>query len=468
MNVSKYFFLSLLLFFPCFAHVRILVEYLPIDLLNDQRFDVMARYLYAKHRELGVKSNWGQEVYEAYLKVTNNLEVLLCKPNDRLFDCAKEHTEKSGLQDFLDAFHLILDSIKNNGFDTNKSVLPIDRNSIVIDGGHRLTAALLYNTPVVCKMFSEIDRRQQATSELLKQRTMFVSTGLVEKYLDAMALEYAFLKHNSYIAAIFPSSKGQHNQIRKILSSNGIIIYEKTISLENNGPLNFMRLLYAGEAWIGNYSNSFNGARTKMPLYFPEKKGEVRIFLYEPNNIENIRKLKNQIRALLGIDHDLVYINDIHKKTMRIAQAVFVKNSIHWLNHAHVNYCKNFERYIKEYKRWLQQNDINTDCFCIDGSAPLSAYGLKDCKGLDFIHHNYDDQVAKISSQDLNDHNNELVHHLFSKDDIIFNPKYHFYYKGVKCATLKVVRAMKLKRNEFKDQRDIHLLQLLKQRLFKE
>ena len=121
MNTPKAFLLGLLLSFSCFAQVSNLIEYLPIDLLNAQRFDVTAKYLYARHRELGVKSNWAQEVYEAHLKVSSNLQESLCTPNSLIFDCAKEYIRKSGLQDHLNAFHLTLDSIKYSGFDTNKS-----------------------------------------------------------------------------------------------------------------------------------------------------------------------------------------------------------------------------------------------------------------------------------------------------------------------------------------------------------
>ncbi len=418
-----------------------LLQYQPLDLVNSQRFDVMAKYLYAKHRELGVKSNWAQKVYGAHLKVWGNLQEFLPLPSFPHFDCAKEYTKKSGLQEFLNAFHNILDSVKNDGFDMNKSVIPIHTNRELIDGSHRLAAALVYDTPVLCKVFDETKNisikyhRHNASAEVFKQKKVFLQGGLKEKYLDAMAFEYVNLKHNTYIVAIFPSTRGQHGKIRNILSTQGSIIYEKDIYLENNGPLNFMRLLYEEDDWIGG----------KILRCFPEGNGVVRIFLYETDkSLRNIKEIKNQIRALFGTEHDSIYINNTYKETLRIAQTVLVKNSIHWLNYSQLNLCKNFERYIEYYKQWLKQNNINSECFCIDGNAVLSAYRLQDCNNLSFFHHGYDDRINQLDYPCLKSHNNQLVYYTFLKDDIIFNPKHHFYYKGLKFSSLDVAQSIKI------------------------
>ena len=62
---------------------------------------------------------------------------------------------------------------------------------------------------------------------------------------------------------------------------------------------------------------------------------------------------------------------------------------------------------------------------------------------------------------DVSCHNEELKYYRHSKEDIIFNPQNHFYYKGVKFASLDVVRAMKKFRNEEKDVVDVELINKL-------
>jgi len=42
-----------------------------------------------------------------------------------------------------------------------------------------------------------------------------------------------------------------------------------------------------------------------------------------------------------------------------------------------------------------------------------------------------------------------------TKDEIIYNPPNHFYYRGIKFASLEMVKQMKSKRGEEKDISDL-------------
>ena len=86
----------------------------------------------------------------------------------------------------------------------------------------------------------------------------------------------------------------------------------------------------------------------------------------------------------------------------------------------------------------------------------MSAYGIRDAQDLDFIHHGYDD--IQIENIDISSHNSELHYHVKNKDEIIFYPNNYFYYDGVKFATLKIIKEMKKKRNEYKDIKDVNMI----------
>ena len=62
--------------------------------------------------------------------------------------------------------------------------------------------------------------------------------------------------------------------------------------------------------------------------------------------------------------------------------------------------------------------------------------------------------------QNLIHSHNEYGKNLYvpSYDEIILNPKFHFYSMGVKFISLPVIRNMKSKRNEPKDVIDIQLI----------
>ena len=53
--------------------------------------------------------------------------------------------------------------------------------------------------------------------------------------------------------------------------------------------------------------------------------------------------------------------------------------------------------------------------------------------------------------KETNIYNKEMKYYQHDKNAIIFNPKNHFYYKGIKVASLNVIRSMKENRNEEKD-----------------
>lgn len=435
----------------------------PLDLVTPSRFDVMAKYIYAKNRDLGIKSEWPLEVYAEHLRVWGNFTEGLPQPHFPHYHCAKQYYAKNGLNQFVDHFNKMLDQIKMSGFDEDKSVIPIDKDNIIIDGSHRVAAALVYNAPVSCERFSHsVDQASRPTAKFFKDYSQHVSGGIDEKYLDAMALEYTMLNKNSFIFLVYPVTKGaKQNEIEEILNKYGEIVYQKKIYLYGMGPSNLMRILYEGESWVGDWSNKFRGSHGQARGCFPAGEGEVRIFLFETDSLQAMVKAKKEVRALFGVGNYAAHANDTHEQAIQAAQAVFVKNSIDFLNLGQVNYCAKFEKFFSEYKQWLEKNDLDKRCFCIDGSAIMSAYGLRDCNDLDFLHCGFDKVALNTGNIHFGSHNDEMKYHAFARDDIIANPEYHFYHRGLKFASLEVLRAMKSKRNEQKDVRDVQIMNSL-------
>ena len=85
----------------------------------------------------------------------------------------------------------------------------------------------------------------------------------------------------------------------------------------------------------------------------------------------------------------------------------------------------------------------------------MELYNLRKANDLDYL--NFND--ININIKDINVHNNkwQKYYHV-NKDEIIYNPKYHFYFNGFKFAILDVVKKMKENRNENKDIEDIKLI----------
>ncbi len=408
-------------------------EISPIDLVVRQRADIMAKYIYAKHRMWGTSCEFGTMLYFRHLDVWNNFY--------------EDDPPKRNFTDYFNAFNSLLDSMDLNGFDPMYPV-PLDHGGVICNGAHRLTACLLYNKKVVVKRCSDI--RDYGFN-------FFQNLKLETKYLNAMALQYCELKPNCHVMVIFPCATGYEQEIEEIISSYANIVYKVQIPFTCNGGLNLILTMYDGDHWIGNAKNNFDGARVKAQYCFPKKKTSkqpIRAFLVESNHLDQIKACKAKIRSLFQHNQHVTHATDTHEEAIVLARALFNQNSVHCLNYRKDMFFPRFEHYLKYYRIGLKQKE--NDWFCVDGGAVLAAYGLRDCNDFDILH--YEPEIPDLSPASVESHNSYLSFHAFPLDDLLFDPDHYFFYRGVKFCALSDIKKMKMRRNEPKDLTDLSLI----------
>lgn len=412
----------------------------PKNLLSSARFDIVPKFMYAKYRSLGIDSLWAKEVYEAHIRAFNG-----CEESDG--------SGKSGISSFVAAYDKLLESIRNVGFDPNCSLVPCDRSGVIIDGAHRVAACMFYN--------KKIDTVAFDMEGNCYNYEFFQNEGLTPQYCDAVAIEYCRLNSQSYIVTVFPSAIGKEPEIREILNQNGEIFYTRQVELTTLGSINLVRQMYEGESWVGNYDNKFEGARSKAAECF-RTAGPLRVYVFTSDNLNKVKSAKQQIRNLFGIGNHSVHINDTHDETIKLCNLLLNVNSIHFLNNARLASFPKFQALFDIFRKALLEERLETECFCIDGSAVLAAYGMRDVNDLDYLHFGYDNLDFTPTSSLIESHNSEIRQHVTTRDNIIFNPLNHFYYYGIKFASLGIMRALKVKwtttRNLSKDFEDIALI----------
>ena len=404
----------------------------PLRLVTPERFDILAKHLYARHRALGVESGWAQELYHQHIRAFSN------------GTCREGDGRKNGIEDYIRSFDETLDSVGAKGFDAQETLVPIGRNNVVIDGAHRVAACLFHRRPVT-GLFFDFQPNSYGGDYFSKR-------GLPENHCDAIALEYCRLKRNTYIVTVFPSAQGRNNEVLAILNGLGRVVYAKHVTLTRQGSLNLIKQIYVGEKWLGDWSNNFGGAAGKADPCFRQP-GPVRVFVFETDSMESVREAKTRIRSLFGIENHSVHINDTHEQTIYLGQVLLNENSIHFLNHARPRHLQRFHQHLALYAQMLVERRLNPEHFCVDGSSVMAAYGIRDAQDLDFLHFGCDE--LQTGNRDLSSHNSEVHHHVATRDDIIFNPDNHFYYFGIKFASLDIIRKLKVERNEGKDQKDV-------------
>ena len=407
----------------------------PLELLTPGRFDLAIKYLYALHRELGVQSSWARELYHAHIRAFSG------------GTCREGDGSKNSIEDYFRAFDRLLDDVKARGFDPATSLVPVARGNVLIDGAHRATACLLHRRPVAVLAFDRSDERFAST--------YFQKQGLDEKSADAAALQYCRLRPDSFVVTVFPSAIGREEEVRSILNREGCIVYAKTVTLNRRGARNLICEIYAGERWLGDARNNFAGADGKAEPCF-RGDGPVRVYLLQAPDLDAVRRVKTAVRDLFGLANHSVHINDTHAQAVHLAQLFFNANSVHFLNHARLKHLERFARHLERYRKWLGADNRDPEKFCIDGSAVLAAYGLRDAQDLDVLHHGEADFRSVMP--EVNSHNPDAHHHTTTRDDIIFNPDNHLYAFGLKFASIDVIRRMKAKRDEGKDRKDVALI----------
>lgn len=410
-------------------------------LLTPYRFDIAAKYLYAMHREKGVASVFAEQVYAEHLRVWNGLHEL--------------EPVKHGLAAYQESFHEILNSIKTFGFDLQKSHVPVGRSLSPINGGHRIAACLLHGRNVSCRVVDEGLDTHNYNYLYFRNRETHVQGGLVPAFANAIALEYCKLKRDTYAVLVFPAATGRHREIFDILLSHGHVAYEKEFFLGKPARLNLVRTVYAGEPWLGTEATAYNGANAKASLCF-NGDGPLRLFVLETYDPEKAVRAKHEIREVFGIEKSSVHITDTHEETLRIAEALLNSNSLHFLENALPEPGARLLNFIERLDEWLAKYRLSREDLCIGGSAVLAAYGLRECKDLDFLHH-FELPEAGLP-QDLGSHNEYAGLYGISCDELIYNPANHFYFYGFKFASLPVLARMKKTRGESKDKADLSLM----------
>lgn len=408
----------------------------PEHLFRYNRFDIAAKLIFIKDKIRGINCDFSKDIYRKHLGVWNNF--------------FENEPRKEKYEDFENSFVDLYYNIKQKGFDKNNKI-PVYQG-FAINGAHRIASSIflginLYTQP------SDISKGQLNCSyRYFMNKKDFVPSGLNRIYLDEMALEFCRVKNNLYTVSLFPSHNQSIEKISNLIHQNFEVIYSKTIKLNKKGQLNYVHNLYHGESWVGNKYNKYPGAVEKSNKCFTNG-NEVTVLLLQSDNQNSLLSLKQNVRSICNVGKHSIHINDTQEETWRIASSVFNKNSIHFLNNSRIGQTEKFDNYFIQYKNIIKNRKDKYD-FCVDASAVLSAYGLRDCRDLDFLHlYN----IGNLTN-DISCHNMESHHYDIDKNDIIYDPKMHFYVHGIKMANIEVIKNMKISRDEQKDRVDVKLI----------
>ena len=305
------------------------IEQVPArSLLKPQRFDLFAKLYYISNILTNMEN--AMRVYCDHIKAFN--------PDGR--EPGRE--DKHGITDFVSAFDRIITHFKEHDFDDEISVVPVDRNGVILDGAHRVAALAYFGKNVTIARFDGVEAKCDFDYSYFKNR------GMAWDVADMIALEMVKWLEQLLVACLWPSTDVKQKQmIIEMLGSQHQIAYRKDIKCDLQSLAHFVGYIYRGQEW------------TQNPDYVMDKasriygKSSLSLVLFtSERSLETVLKEKNGIRQLLGKGKDSLHIADNHDETLDIATVTLDKNrQSQWMSSPTLNLFNKFSDQLKE--RWL-------------------------------------------------------------------------------------------------------------------
>lgn len=402
--------------------------------LTWNRFDIAFKLMYLEMKYKDV--NFSKEIYIEHIRAFSLGKY--SEPGNEL---------KNNIEKFITDFEKTFKSIKDNGFDKTKTVIPLSKNGSIVNGAHRIASAIYLDKDVNCVNIN--------TENHIYNYKFFYDRNISNDILDLATTKFVEYSPNVHIAFLWPIKKNEKIDIETLIPN---IVYKKEILLNPNGAHNLLSQIYYGEEWLGDISNNFNGVKGKLIECF-KTFNSFEVIAFQSDSLSEVLKIKDNIRKVFNVGKHSVHITDTKEEAIRTSRVIFNNNSIHFLNYARpTKYISTYDK-IDVFKEFVKANGLDDKNLLIDSSLILSCYGLREAKDTDFFCS--DNSKIKIQFNDVNIHDEELKYYDYSKNELIYNPKNYFYFNDLKFISFNQLYKMKKNRAEEKDKNDCNMMESL-------
>lgn len=381
----------------------------PIGITHN-RFDLAFKLYFLKGLEMNECSSYRTRCYKQHIKAFS----------DGTFTEPNNANKKSYLQ-FETVFKDLFRDIKDNGFDAEKSLIPLAKDGSILNGAHRTAASILCNK-TVGTLQTEIPPRD-FDYKYFKER------GVPNNMLDIAAQTFIEFDPNSFIAIKWPAAKGFDLEVEKLLSK---IAFKKMVKLNYNGAHNLLAQTYQDEPWLGSVESNYPGIKNKLVGCFPDF-NEISVYIFKANNLEKVLELKDKIREIFNIGKHAIHMTDNPEETLRIGRLLLNDNAIHFLNYGKPR--KYLDNELVQLTEFIDAKKAEPDKIAFRESVVMNAYGLKHSKEIDYFY---------IITAHQNNKNDEDIDKYYKTTltELVDHPKNHFWYQGVKFISLNTIYQM--------------------------
>lgn len=398
-----------------------------IDVVTPSRLDIFSKIDLAVCFNKGFSSRWAVELYSKYMQATT--------PDGKF----RENDTKFSIDDYLTQYKELFHSLKNYGFNESRSKISVTANGIE-NGSHRAAAALVLGLDVATEI---VDSTPQVYDWDYLHRI-----GLPKSLQYAMLLNFVQYVPKCRALLITSELETVSNNIIKTLKKDSTYVGSRKITLTPTGIRRLMAASYKHNDWwqdkyfetmiLERYGNS-------------QQKYSATLVLYSMGEDLDPRKIKEQFRkSLRDLQFDRqIHGTDTHEETLTLSRFFLNDNALQFHNIAPLG----SENRILDL---LRKSSVSSfDDFAVDGSAVLEIFGIREAKDVDYISLRH---KINIKNLDFDFHNDFYEDSPLSVEDIILDPRNHFYVENMKFASLGTVIYTKVNDLDYKSKSDLQLL----------
>lgn len=270
-----------------------------IDLLVPERIDIAAKLRFIEAHQTGVGLKEADQLYHRHIDAFT----------DGLFT-EYGNREKNTYEKYRMSFIELINSIKEKGFNSDISLIPVGADNVAIGGAHRIACAIYFKHRVKVVKFNHI--------KTVFDYEYFRDHLLKEKYLLSMTETYIKYKKDTYVAFIWPKGYIMRKYIFDSFKNNNVkIIYKKNSQMDYRTYWDFIHNVYKNEEWVNNDGAEQLGV-TRKALFTYEKHGKIIFVVISGLDCDRITKLKNEIRKKIGQKKRSMHMTDTKEEALEM------------------------------------------------------------------------------------------------------------------------------------------------------
>ncbi len=271
-------------------------------LITYKRIDLMVKWIYIDSYVHKTNEEVAIDLYKAHLDAFSK---------GTFTECGQENS-KNSFNKYLDTFNSLIDDISVNGFDSSKSIIPLGKDDVILDGSHRVA---------VCAYFDKEVTAVRIPGAIFESTGVYFRDNLMKESKILRSL-YEYVKHDErcFFACLWPMASDEEKiqQAVNLIKSKTEYVYDAKVRMNFSDFHRFIAAIYSHQDWVGTPENNYSGAYGKAKACYRKQK-PIHTIIFRSNSLEEVVELKKQIRDIFQIENHSVHISDSADETVQIA-----------------------------------------------------------------------------------------------------------------------------------------------------